>query len=291
MATSENYERLGAWAAILEPDQNIDRRTCHRVVPMQVLSLGAPRTGTLSMCEAYQILGYASPYHYSSIFANAKDADMWIEALEAKYNPRRGRQPFGRQQFDQLLGHCSAVTDVPCIIFWRELLAAYPDAKVVLVERDERKWLDSIEVLVTGVLNPVGRYVLRFTDPGRTGRILNCGMTWLRCWFNVHGRSSVDKIMQNASRTYRSHYDEIRQTVPKDRLLEYRLGSGWEPLCKFLGKGIPKVPFPRRNDAATLELSFSTVLLRAFYRSLINLGSLIVVIVVVFGALRYLMAL
>lgn len=55
MATEADYKRLGAWARMLEPDQQIDRHTSHRTVPMQVLSLGCPRTGTLSMQEAYSI--------------------------------------------------------------------------------------------------------------------------------------------------------------------------------------------------------------------------------------------
>lgn len=40
----------------------------------EVLSLGFSRTGTLTMVEAFKILGYPEPYHYSSIFANVKDA-------------------------------------------------------------------------------------------------------------------------------------------------------------------------------------------------------------------------
>jgi hypothetical protein len=32
-----DYERLGAWARVLEPDQQIDRHTSHRIVPMEVL--------------------------------------------------------------------------------------------------------------------------------------------------------------------------------------------------------------------------------------------------------------
>lgn len=35
-----------------------------------------------------------------------------------------------------------------------------------------------------------------------------------------------------------------------DRLLEYELGTGWEPLCKFLGKPVPSVPFPHVNESA-----------------------------------------
>lgn len=41
----------------------------------------------------------------------------------------------------------------------------------------------------------------------------------------------------------------IRDAAPKDRLLEYEVKQGWEPLCKFLDKPIPDEPFPRVNDS------------------------------------------
>lgn len=62
------------------------------------------------MQRAYAILGYANPYHFSSIFGNIKDCDMWMEAFNAKYH---GKGSFGKEQWDQLLGHCGAVTDFP----------------------------------------------------------------------------------------------------------------------------------------------------------------------------------
>lgn len=42
----------------------------------------------------------------------------------------------------------------------------------------------------------------------------------------------------------------IRGLVPKERLLEWSIEDGWEPLCEFLGKPIPKEPFPHTNTAA-----------------------------------------
>lgn len=49
---------------------------------------------------------------------------------------------------------------------------------------------------------------------------------------------------------YREHCDMIRGMVPPGRLLEWGVEDGWEPLCKFLGKEVPDVEFPRTNDAA-----------------------------------------
>lgn len=45
----EDADRIGNYALMLLEDQNIDRRKCRRVVPMEVLSLGYSRTGT--MCK------------------------------------------------------------------------------------------------------------------------------------------------------------------------------------------------------------------------------------------------
>jgi hypothetical protein len=41
----------------------------------------------------------------------------------------------------------------------------------------------------------------------------------------------------------------IRGLVPKDRLLEWYVEDGWDPLCKFLGKPIPNIDFPHANAA------------------------------------------
>ena len=37
--------------------------------------------------------------------------------------------------------------------------------------------------------------------------------------------------------------------VPKERLLVWDVRDGWEPLCKFLNKPVPKKPFPELNKA------------------------------------------
>lgn len=53
-----------------------------------------------------------------------------------------------------------------------------------------------------------------------------------------------------ARETHDRYFDDIRRLVPSERRLEYRLNSGWEPLCAFLGKDVPNLPFPRVNERA-----------------------------------------
>ncbi|TKA29949.1 hypothetical protein B0A54_15075 [Friedmanniomyces endolithicus] len=267
MATPADFARLSNWALMLNPDLHINRRHSSRHVPMQVLSLGLCRTGTLSMQAALALLDYSSPYHYSSIFANVQDADMWNAALRAKYFGRG--KVFGRQEWDQLLGHCGAVTDVPAACFWRELSEAYPEAKVVLVVRDEDKWFKSCCTLLDGALDPFGLYVLRFTDPFWFGRIITCASLYIEGLF---GSTNAVVAKAKARAAYRRHNAEIRATVPKERLLEYKLGSGWESLCAFLGKEVPGVPFPNLNDSETLMLSFVYAVAKTIRHSLMNLA-------------------
>ena len=80
-------------------------------------------------------------------------------------------------------------------------------------------------------------------------------------------------------------YEEARQMVPKDRLLEFQLQQGWGPLCEFLGKEVPDTPFPHINESAEFEerarLITKHVLMRGAKRCLSILGSLVAVAVAV----------
>lgn len=87
-----------------------------RTRPMQVLALGVGRTGTDSLREALQILGYDNCYHgYSLIHEHPEDAYEWNKAMDAKFKGE-GR-PWGRAEWDRFLGDYDAVTDLPCCLF------------------------------------------------------------------------------------------------------------------------------------------------------------------------------
>jgi hypothetical protein len=96
---------------------------------MQVLSLGMMRTGTMSMQRAFHILGIPC-WHGAEQFLRRDTWPGWQRALEAKFAGRG--EPYTRADWDGLLGDFGAVTDVPAIAFADDLIAAYPEAKVVL---------------------------------------------------------------------------------------------------------------------------------------------------------------
>ena len=202
------------------------------------------------MQAALEILGCKPSYHmYTPVYQNIYDCDKWIRAFEAHYH---GRGPlFTRDDWDDLLGHHRGVTDAPCACFALELLEAYPEAKVVLVERDVDKWYESFEILVTEMYNPTLQF-LRIIDPpffGRSTTMLNYIFRDRQGFFQADDKA---ELLRNAKTLYREHYDRIRRVCPPDRLLNFRLEDGWGPLCEFLGKKNPGVPFPRVNERAAM---------------------------------------
>lgn len=57
----------------------------------------------------------------------------------------------------------------------------------------------------------------------------------------------------NGKWVYREHCAVVRGSVPKERLLEWAVEDGWEPLCKFLGKEVPTTEFPNGNAPAGFQ--------------------------------------
>jgi len=47
------------------------------------------------------------------MFENTLDSEMWTDAITAKYD---GKGEFTKENWDGLLGHCMAVTDIPCAV-------------------------------------------------------------------------------------------------------------------------------------------------------------------------------
>ncbi|KAI1259131.1 efflux pump antibiotic resistance protein [Xylariaceae sp. FL1019] len=228
-----------------------------RQVPMEVLCLGFSRTGTNSLCKALEVLGMRS-YHAFELLDSPDSlahCEKWDRAIGAKFFGKG--KPFDRAAWDDLLGDYGAVTDVPSICFADELMETYPDAKVVLVERDIERWYQSFDVaVIQNVFNPVLNAVA-FFDHWYLGPILKIHQDYTRGWI---GARTMAETQAMSRPFYRKHYAHVRAVTPVEKLFEYKLGSGWEPLCKFLRKPVPDVPFPHVNEAAALDKKIQGVI-------------------------------
>lgn len=247
MATQADFDRIGNYARMYNTDQNIDRRTQSRTVPLEVLCLGYSRTGTMTMHSALEILGYPNPYHFSSIYDNVRDSDAWCELLDIKYEGIGSKPTVTKEDFDAVLGHSGAVTDIPAINFAAELIEFYPDAKVVLVERDIDSWYASWSAFLNSAMKP-GIFKLGKLDQEVLGRISRIGGRGTNLL--VGSAKTLEAAKARSKQEYRKHYALVRSLAPKERLLEFKLSDGWAPLCEFLGKDVPDEPFPHVNETA-----------------------------------------
>ena len=246
-----------------------------RSVPMQVLSLGMARTGTVSMQAALELLGYGPTYHGYTALYKLHHLPLWTAAFEAKYHDNG--TPFSRQDWDRLLGDYGVVTALPCICFAEDLINTYPEAKVVLVEGDVDTWYESFEDLITEYYLPLNR-ALRYLDPeliGPTARMFSYVFKDKQGFFRAGNKK---ELQQNAKTIYREHYELVRRVCPEERLLEVDLKKGWGPLCASLGKEVPEVPFPRLNERASVAEKSKEFQKRSLINVLRNLSKVLALI-------------
>ena len=192
------------------------------------------------MRAAMKQLGYMDTYHMMNCsIENPPDALMWMDALTAKYEGE-GKK-FTREDWDQLLGNAQAVCDWPSIAFAKELIEAYPEAKVVLTNRDVHSWHAST---MRTVYWRVTDHELRWLSNFDWAASMYYPM--LKKFFDTFFKGDFPNKGKDV---FEHHYAEVRSLVPKERLLEYKVSEGWEPLCNFLEEPVPKnSPFPNVND-------------------------------------------
>ncbi|KAI1176532.1 hypothetical protein F4777DRAFT_577830 [Nemania sp. FL0916] len=264
-----------------------------RTKPMEVLCVGLPRSGTESLQHALLKLGYDHTLHgWDIILENPNYCQQYVRLSRKKwFGPLNGDNNITATDFDAVLGHSVAVTDTAGSVFAAELIAAYPNAKVILNYREDiDAWHQS---MVSTIARADSHWPLFFLSC--LGR--ECFWAWhshVRFMypglFRALDGNIKTGIARNGKWVYKEHYNMIRGLVPKDRLLEWKITDGWEPLCKFLGKPVPEnEPFPHANTAAGWggqESKVAARFLLGALRGLLSLGAIITAIVAVIYRLR-----
>ena len=59
--------------------------------------------------------------------------------------------------------------------------------------------------------------------------------------------------MPTALPVFNRHNEEVKRTIPPERLLVFEAVQGWEPLCRFLGVPLPATPFPLKNTTVEFK--------------------------------------
>lgn len=213
-----SFARMAAMASISDliypcPDPIPQKRD----VPMQVLAVGLSRTGTESLCRALAILGYDHVYHGFDFLKQPEQVRPWIHLLERKISG--GNFHATAADFDRIIGHCAAATDLPCSALAAELMAAYPSAKVIINERKNKKdWWESYARTVDPLVSD-WRYAFKchFDAEAYWARRLVCDVQTIHYGgnFQTHGIAG-----------YEHHYSEMRR-LAGNRALEWTVEDGW----------------------------------------------------------------
>jgi hypothetical protein len=196
---------------------------------LKVIGAGFGRTGTMSLKLALEQLGLGPCYHMMEVFKN-QAWDLWYEA---------SKDPAHADWATIFQGYGSTV-DWPNATYWKELADAYPDAKIILTERDPDQWFDSTQATI-------------FRDEIRSGG--PPGGSFPRMLDAVVGRLFDDKLHDRevCTRVFREHNARVRATIPPERLLVYEVAQGWGPLCGFLGVPVPDTPMPKVNTTEEFQ--------------------------------------
>jgi hypothetical protein len=224
---------------------------------MQIIGAGFGRTGTMSLRAALEQLGFGPCYHMIEVFKHPGHIKVWQAAADGEEIDWRN-----------FLRDYKAGLDYPLAAFYREIVAIFPEAKVILTVRDPQRWYDSTrETIYRGTAIP--DWLLRFLPPFRGMKKMVTAAIWERLFA---GRF---EDRQHAIRIFEEHIEEVQRTVPPERLLVYHVKDGWGPLCDFLGVQVPEGPFPHINDRRMTQRMYLTARLAAGVLMFVLVGFLI----------------
>jgi hypothetical protein len=205
-----------------------------------LIGAGLPRTGTLTQKLALEQLGLGPCYHWVNVIADLDQVALWDSALD-------GEKPWE----EVFAGHRSTV-DWPGGYFYRELMDAYPEARVLLSVREgeswERSFRDTIWTMSYGrSLMPLLAHARAEVDP-RWRRYLELVD---RMFWGPQGTFAVGSEPAQLIEQMAAHNEQVKRAVPAERLLVWEVSEGWGPLCEFLGVDVPAEPLPHANDRDT----------------------------------------
>jgi len=205
---------------------------------LKVIGSGVGRTGTFSLKLALEQLGFGKCYHMYELFQQPANLTYFKQA-------EAGRPV----NWDKLLEGFSSAVDYPIARYHKQLLAKYPGAKVIHTMRDAETWYQSASETIFWACKPsISRKLqlimrMPFSSMVRQRLPVLQFDGQLLDW--EFGKDLKDK--KTVIKRYNDYNDAVIKSVPKENLLVYQPGDGWEPLCNFLQVPVPLLPFPKSN--------------------------------------------
>lgn len=192
---------------------------------------------------------------YEVVMKKSNDQGFWIEASQSKKSKEEWKD------FMQGRGYRGGV-DYPPSLFYKEQMEAFPDAKVILTIRDPEAWYKSVkETIYRGTMegkkfpmNILGALTGR--SKSKNGEMLGALFTRTGNRFHSGLFDVIGEGKEASVQFFNDWVDEVKRSVPEEKLLIFNVKEGWEPLCTFLNLPIPAGPFPNTNDSKMMKARF-----------------------------------
>jgi len=227
-------------------------------VEFLLIGAGLPRTGTLSTYTALEMVLPGKCHHMARVSTDktTRNLDFWPKAVAGEVTEEEWRH-FVREE------RLSASVDFPSSLLWKDLLKIYPNAKVLLNDRDPVRWYESVKNTIWQIqqlrnspavtFNPLLQLVMALTGQTSMGTVAKavCNAPTPLGPRGMFG--AIEQGQEEAVKFYQAWKAEVVKEVPADRLLIWQVKQGWEPLCQFLGIPVPEGPFPNVNDTPMFQ--------------------------------------
>ena len=188
----------------------------------KIFGIGLSKTGTTSLSNALQILGYNTKDNMGVIKYAAGDvSSVDLDLVDAN----------------------DALTDTPIPSFYRELDVRYPGSKFILTVRDSEGWLRSCKKQFTP------RFAGIQTDAHK------------RLFMDLYGTDAFDDrgFAHGYERFVDGAREYFKDRQSDFLIIDIAAGEGWEKLCPFLEKPVPDIPFPKANVTQVRWMSIEDV--------------------------------
>ena len=205
--------------------------------------VGFPKTGTSSLKNALEILGYRV-YHREDMYSTVRHSNIWVDYLEKRDS---GATP----PFEKLLAGYDAVLEFG--EFHKELHEMYPNAKLVLTERDAEKWINSIMSHLANmktleehfwIIKMLGSYT-------QSQKVKNMIFIGNDRWKRALAIAGSNDLRKGLLQLFFSR-NALLKSDPNVIVMDSK--DGWKNLCAGLKVDVPNCAYPFRNAAnATLH--------------------------------------
>lgn len=210
-----------------------------------------------SLNLALDELGFPA-LHTQHLYENSDIIGMWTSEIILP-SIQSGRAELGRPNLKLIASKgYQATTDLPMALYFEQVMEEYPDCKFILTTRENSEvWFRSWDTLTKSIAQPAYLGGLFFSNVNKVS-------LYLRWLFAIVGQDNSyltvafpfpDQSKKAAIASYEDHNRRVRTLIPKEKLLEYNVEQGWQPLCDFLEiADCPNSPFPKTNSARSVQV-------------------------------------